>query len=250
MATTEEAAILASVEQRLGVRFAHPELLREALTHTSYVNEQPCAFAADNERLEYLGDAVLDFLVGEALYRRYPAAREGLLTSMRAAIVRTDSLARASRRLDLGAHLFLGRGEEASGGRERAANLAAAFEALLGAAYLDQGLDTARRLVLDLLGDAIQALNASATRDAKSLLQERVQARIHCTPVYRTSAERGPDHAKEFVVEVLVGEDVVGVGTGPSKQVAEQAAAQAALEHLALQGDDDASLHADPPQVP
>lgn len=230
------------------MRFRSLELLREALTHTSYVNERPCAFAVDNQRLEFLGDAVLDFLVAEALYRRYPGAHEGALTSMRAAIVRTDSLARASRSIDLGAHLFLGRGEEASGGRERAPNLAAAFEAVVGATYLDQGLEQARRVVLSLLGEAMQALEASATRDPKSLLQEHVQARTHCTPVYRTAQERGPDHAKEFVVEVLVADEVVGVGTGPSKQSAEQAAAQAALAQLAAQGDDLSQARGEPPQ--
>lgn len=250
MATTEDASILSSLQDKLGVQFNRPELLREALTHTSYVNEQPCAFATDNERLEFLGDAVLDFLVGEALYRRYPSAHEGALTSMRAALVRTDSLARASHAVDLGGHLFLGRGEEASGGRERAANLAAAFEAVIGATYLDQGLEVARRLMLALLGDAIQALEASATRDPKSLLQEYVQARTHCTPVYHTTAERGPDHAKEFVVEVVVGDQVVGVGSGPSKQVAEQAAAHAALTHPSVLGDDDSVPQPDHPQGP
>lgn len=248
MAVTEEQAVLDSLQGRLGIQFHRPDLLREALTHTSYVNEQPCAFAADNERLEFLGDAVLDFLVGEELFRRYPAAREGALTSMRAAIVRTDSLARASSRIDLGAHLFLGRGEEASGGRHRVANLCAASEAVIGATYLDQGLEAARRLIQNLLGDAIQALEAQAPRDPKSLLQERVQACMHLTPVYRTVSETGPDHAKEFVVEVLVGDLVAGRGVGPNKQAAEQAAAQSALANPAVQGQSPDSVAAEPPQ--
>jgi len=229
MSTTEEQAILNSFQSRLGIRFRRPELLREALTHSSYVNEQPTQFMADNERLEFLGDAVLDFIVADELFRRYPTAREGTLTSMRAAIVRTDSLARASNRIDLGDHLFLGHGEEASGGRHRAANLCAASEAVIGAVYLDQGIEQARALVQKLLGDLIESLEAPGPRDAKSLLQEQVQARLHLTPVYRTVAQMGPDHAKEFVVEVLVGDRVVGRGTGPSKQAAEQAAAQSAL---------------------
>ncbi len=228
----EEDLLMTSLQDKLGIHFHTPELLREALTHTSYVNEQPCNSAADNERLEFLGDAVLDLLVGEELFRRYPAAREGALTSMRSAIVRTDSLARASRRIDLGAHIFLGRGEEASGGRTRVANLAAATEALIGATYLDQGVEAARRLVRQLLGEAIEALEAVAPRDPKSLLQERVQARVHCTPVYRTVSQTGPDHAKEFLVQAVVGPQVIGQGVGPNKQAAEQAAAQDALENL------------------
>ncbi len=250
MDTTNNEAVLASLQDRLGIRFDRPELLRQALTHSSYVNEQPEAFAADNERLEFLGDAVLGLLVGEALFHRYPGAHEGALTSMRAAIVRTDSLARAAHCIHLGDHLFLGRGEEASGGRTRVAILAAAFEAVIGATYLDHGLAETRRLVLDLLGDAIQALDASVTRDPKSLLQERIQARMHYTPVYRTVAERGPDHAKEFVVEVLVAGQVAGTGVGPNKQAAEQAAAQAALKHFALAAGDPPPPEDGRPQEP
>jgi ribonuclease-3 len=231
MAERDPEAVLASMQSKLGVRFRRPELLREALTHSSYLNENPCEVTSDNERLEFLGDAVFDLLAGEELYLRFPTAREGELTAMRAALVRTDALARAARRIDLPGHLFLGRGEEASGGRYRAANLCAALEAVIGAIYLDQGLDAARRLMHRLLGDAIDALDRVAMRDPKSLLQEQVQARIHCTPVYRTVAETGPDHAKEFVVEVLVDGRVVGTGKGPSKQAAEQAAARAALEN-------------------
>lgn len=248
MATPEEQATLDSFQALIGVRFRTPELLREALTHSSYVNEQPSLAINDNERLEFLGDAVLDFLVADELFRRYTTAREGALTSMRAALVRTDSLAAASRRIDLGAHLFLGRGEEASGGRQRTANLCAAFEAVIGAVYLDQGLEQARRLVQWLLGDAIQALEAQAPRDPKSLLQERAQAILHRTPLYRTVAQTGPDHAKEFIVEVLVGDQVIGRGAGPSKQAAEQAAAQSALSSPVIQGDSPGSAAPEPPQ--
>ncbi|MDI7276645.1 MAG: ribonuclease III [Anaerolineae bacterium] len=219
------------MQERLGLRFHRPELLREALTHSSYVNENPCEATADNERLEFLGDAVFDLLAGEELYLRFPSAREGELTAMRAALVRTDTLARVSRSIDLASHLFLGRGEEASGGRYRAANLCAALEAVIGATYLDHGLGEARRLVHRFLKEVIDALGQTATRDPKSLLQERVQARLHCTPVYRTVAETGPDHAKQFLVEVLVGGRVVGAGRGSSKQAAEQAAARAALQN-------------------
>ncbi len=223
------------MQHHLGFEFHTPGLLREALTHTSYVNEKPCELTADNQRLEFLGDAVLDLLVAHELYSRYPAAREGELTAMRAALVRTDTLARVSQQLDLAGHLFLGRGEEASGGRERVANLCAALEALIGATFLDQGLDVTRELVCRLLAGPLAELAATkAMRDPKSLLQERVQACLHRTPFYRTVSETGPDHAKQFVVEVMVGEQVLGQGRGPSKQAAEQAAAQAALQNPAV----------------
>lgn len=237
MALHDTTELLTSLQDKLGVEFRNPTLLRDALTHTSYVNENPCLATTDNERLEFLGDAVLDFLVAEALYLRYPVAREGELTAMRASLVKTDTLARIARRLELGRYLFLGRGEEASGGRERVANLCAALEAIVGATFLDGGLDQARRLVRNLLGEALDALGETkATRDPKSQLQERVQGRLHCTPVYRTVSEIGPDHAKEFVVEVVIGNQVAGTGRGSSKQAAEQAAARAALENPAFEG--------------
>jgi len=237
MATVDPEANVASMQEHLGFRFSDPALLRDALTHTSYVNENPEQGATDNERLEFLGDAVLDFLVAEELYRRYPAAREGELTAMRAALVQTHTLARVSSRLHLSHHLFLGRGEEASGGRERPANLCAALEAVIGATYLDHGLGEARQLVHRLLGDALASLGETkAMRDPKSLLQEQVQARSHLTPVYRTVSESGPDHAKQFVVEVLVGDQVLGCGRGSNKQAAEQAAARAALESPTVAG--------------
>ncbi len=233
MAATETQGILASLQEQIGIQFHRPELLLEAITHTSYVNEKPCEVTADNERLEFLGDAVLDLLVAEDLYLRFPAAREGELTAMRAALVRADTLAQVSRRVGLPGYILLGRGEDASGGRERIANLCATLEAVVGAAFLDQGIEGARRLVRHLLGDSLAALaQTKATRDPKSLLQEQIQGQRHCTPVYRTVSESGPDHAKEFIVEVLVADQVLGKGSGFSKQAAEQAAARAALRAL------------------
>ncbi|MGQ9682474.1 MAG: ribonuclease III [Anaerolineae bacterium] len=223
-------AILASLQETLGLRFRTPELLREALTHASYLNERPQEATRDNQRLEFLGDAVLDLVVAHELYSRYPEAREGQLTAMRAAVVRTDAVARASAHIRLADHLLLGHGEEVTGGRTRSAILCAALEAVLGALFLDQGLDTAQGLVKRLFRDAFAALDhPEATRDPKSLLQEKVQAELHCTPVYRALSESGPDHAKEFLVEVRVGDRVLGHGRGPSKQAAEQAAARSAL---------------------
>ena len=224
------------MQRELGFDFHCPQLLFEALTHPSYVNERPGEIAADNERLEFLGDAVLGLLVAEDLFLRYPIAREGELTAMRAALVRKDTLARVSRRLHLGEHLFLGLGEENSGGRERIANLCAALEAVIGATFLDRGLEDTRRLVRSLLGEGSQAPGAGPeVRDAKSALQERVQGALHCTPYYRTVSETGPDHAKVFIVEAVVGDRVVGTGRGANKQAAEQSAARAALQNPELE---------------
>lgn len=213
-----------------GASIRDQALLREALTHPSYPNENPHVQVADNQRLEFLGDALLDLVVAEWLYHRYPDAPEGELTSLRAQIVRTEGLETFAREIDLGRHLLLGRGEAASGGRERSANLCAAFEALTGALYLDQGLDAVRRWVyafLDRHATEIDGLRAN--KDAKSLLQEYAQSTMRITPSYRIVREEGPDHAKTFTAQALVGSTVWGEGTGNSKQAAEQAAALAAL---------------------
>ena len=230
-AETPPEATVVSMQKQLGLSFRTPELLREALTHTSYLNERPLDVASDNQRLEFLGDAVLDLLVAEELYHHYPLAREGQLTAMRAAVVRTDSVARASHHIRLSEHLLLGHGEEATGGRARRPILCAALEAVIGAVFLDQGMDAARTLVREIFCDAFAALDLpEATRDPKSLLQERVQAEMHRTPIYCSLSESGPDHAKEFLVEVRVGDAVLGYGRGHSKQAAEQAAARSALQ--------------------
>jgi len=207
------------------------ELLEKALTHRSYVNEYPGLDLPDNQRLEFLGDAILDFLVGEWLYHRYPDAREGELTSLRAHIVRTGGLADFAREIDLGLYLRLGKGEATSGGHERPANLCAAFEALVGAIYLDQGMDAIRSWVYRFLeGHAREIDQRRKIKDAKSLLQEYTQGELHVTPTYRIVRESGPDHAKLFTAQVVIGDRVWGEGTGNNKQDAEQAAAQNALQ--------------------
>lgn len=212
--------------------FKDQGLLRQALVHRSYLNENPEFAAQDNQRLEYLGDALLDFIVGEHLFLQFPQMREGELTALRAALVNTEALAELARRRELGQHLYLGRGEEENGGRDKPSLLAAALEALVGAIYLDQGLDKTQAFLLDLLTPQLQKILDKGTKDYKSLLQERVQALFQQVPVYRAIAERGPDHAKEFTVEVVIGDVILGRGTGPSKQAAEQAAAGQALEAL------------------
>ncbi len=228
------------VQARLNVRFHDLSILRRALTHRSYLNEHPESPLEDNERLEFLGDAVLDFVAGDWLYHRFPEMREGRLTRLRAALVRTETLGHFGRQCGLGQALLLGRGEEESGGRTRVANLCRAFEAVVGAIYLDQGLDAVRQFVLQYFDSALAAiLAADSDKDAKSRLQEWSQARLNLTPTYRTVEASGPDHAKEFTVEVLIGDRVYGRGAGPSKQAAAQEAAHAVLQSLQESSDED-----------
>ena len=224
---------LKRVQARLGMQFKDLSLLQRALTHRSYLNEHPEHALEDNERLEFLGDAVLDFVAGAYLYHRFPEMDEGRLTRLRAGLVRTETLAHFARDFDLGNALMLGRGESESGGRKRAKNLCGAFEALIGAYYLDQGMEAARGFVEPLFEPAVEdILDRSADKDAKSLFQEWGQALLGETPNYRTVASEGPDHAKEFMVEVVIGDTVFGIGVGHSKQTAAQAAAQNALEAI------------------
>jgi ribonuclease-3 len=224
---------LDELEQRLGLVFSDKSLLQRALTHRSYLNEHPHHSFEDNERLEFLGDAVLDFMTGEYLYHRFPELAEGPLTSLRSALVRRETLARFARCFDLGDHMLMGHGEIESGGRKRPATLCAAFEALVGAAYLDQGLQAVYCLVEPLIEPELaHILREQSDKDPKSLLQELAQAEFHCTPRYSTVAEAGPDHAKEFTVAVTLCGKTYGHGTGRSKQQAAQEAASEALERL------------------
>jgi ribonuclease-3 len=219
----------AELAQRLGLPPSNLRLLARALTHRSYVNEH-ADVPEDNERLEFLGDAVLDFVVGAWLYNRYPEMAEGELTRMRSALVRTEQLAAFGRELDLGSAMRLGRGELHGGGRERAALLCATFEALTGAIYLDRGIEAARDFVLPLLArTADEIVLQPDIYDAKSRLQEWAQSRRLGIPRYETRSAEGPDHAKTFVVEVYVNGELAGSGAGPNKQVAAQNAAADAL---------------------
>lgn len=224
---------LRTLESRLGLSFKDKSLLSRSLTHRSYLNENPGRVLEDNERLEFLGDAVLDFLVGAYLYHRFPEMSEGELTSLRAALVRTETLADFARSLEIGRFLLLGLGEADSGGRDRTPILCAAFEALVGAIYLDQGLEAVRKLVEPLLDPALVAiLDDSLHIDAKSEFQVWAQAQFNITPHYRVVGSAGPDHAKIFTVQVCVGDKVWGEGNGRSKQSAAQAAAASALQRV------------------
>jgi ribonuclease-3 len=217
---------------RTGLSFSDRSLLRRALTHRSYLNEHPEELQ-DNERLEFLGDAVLDFLTGAYLYNRFPEMSEGKLTRLRAALVRTEQLAGFAAELGVGEEMRLGRGEAEAGGRARQRLLCATFEAVIGALYLDSGLEAVRAFVEPLLAQAAQRVLAEqADVDAKSLLQEWAQAELGRTPYYRTSEIAGPDHARLFTVEVYIGSEVYGTGTGRNKQAAAQAAAVEALRRV------------------
>ncbi len=217
----------------IDLKFQNPSLLTQALTHRSYINEHGTADTGDNERLEFLGDAVLDFLVGDMLYQRYAELPEGDLTRLRAALVRTESLASLAQQMGLGEALRMGRGEETTGGRVRQTNLCAVFEALVGAIYLDQGLPAVQEFVIPQLNPLLdQIITAALDRDARSTLQEWSQAELNLTPIYRTVSASGPDHQKEFLVEVLIGDIVAGQGIGRSKQAGAQAAARSALEKM------------------
>lgn len=229
-----ESESAADLADRLGLHFTNLHLLVRALTHRSYVNENPNAIE-DNERLEFLGDAVLDFVVGAWVYNHFPEMQEGDLTRMRSALVRTDTLAEFARQLDFGPALRLGRGELASGGRRRDSLLCATFEAVIGAMYLDAGIPVVETFVEPLLAYvSSKVIGQEEIYDPKSTLQEWTQSNKLGTPRYVTVASSGPDHARVFVVEVQVNGSAYGRGEGTSKQAAAQIAAQAALESLGI----------------
>lgn len=223
----------ARLDESLGYAFYDEALLRQALTHRSFLNECGDSDAEHNERLEFLGDAVLDLSVGQQLMERLPDAREGELSKLRAMLVSEASLARCAAELELGDHLMLGRGEEHSGGREKPSILSDALEALVGAVFLDGGyyeVDQVIRRVMAPLFD--EALHGDLDRDHKTHLQELTQRRYQRMPTYRVVDEQGPDHAKTFVVVVSVGGRELARADGPSKKSAEQRAALCALERF------------------
>ncbi len=232
---SENRDALSAVQTRLNYNFQRPQLLTLALTHPSYAHEHPEAGGEEhhNQRLEFLGDAVLDFLVAAWLFDQHPEFPEGPLTRLRATLVRTSSLAQLALELGLDVALRLGHGEEEGGGRERPANLCDALEAVVGALYLDGGLELVwERLAPWFVRETESILAADSYLDAKSRLQEWIQSEIGITPSYRISGDSGPDHAKIFTAQVLLEDRVVGEGMGSSKRTAEQAAAQAALAAL------------------
>jgi ribonuclease-3 len=228
---------LKDFQRSLGVSFRDLSLLEQALTHRSYLNEHSLPEHASNERLEYLGDALLGYIVAEDLYLRAPDRNEGDLTRIRSELVRRETLAGLALEIGLGEQLRLGKGEEASGGRERLLTLASAFEALVGAILIDSGLEAARSFVSRLLKDETEwLLQGEKPIDAKSHLQEVLQRDGRPLPRYRVVRTEGPEHRRQFTVEVLISGAKLGEGTGPSKRRAEMAAAAEALQNLGQDG--------------
>lgn len=226
---------LGELEKSISYTFRDHRLLKEALTHSSYFHENPAAGSSHNERLEFLGDAVLELAVTEELYHRFPDYEEGTLTSLRAALVNYQMMAQVAREIGLEQHLLLSRGEARDTGRAREVILANAVEALIGAIYLDAGYAASKKFVVKfVLVHLDEVFKKGLYKDAKSLYQEKTQEQFKVTPVYRVLEESGPDHAKIFVVGVYLDDRLTGRGEGHSKQEAEAEAARDALQKLEI----------------
>jgi len=221
---------LSSLEKKIGIVFKNRDLLLEGLTHRSYLNENQSWHVDHNERLEFLGDAVLELVVTEHLFNNYPNP-EGEMTNWRAALVNANMLAKISGEFGLNDHILLSKGEAKDIGRARQYILANAIESLIGAIYLDQGYDAAKSFIIRfVLAKLPQIIEKRLYRDAKSLLQEQAQEKVGVTPTYEVIKEWGPDHARNFQVGAYLDKDLAGTGEGPSKQEAQQAAAEDALQ--------------------
>jgi ribonuclease-3 len=223
---------LKALQRAIGISFQNPELLKQAFTHSSYVNEHRISGPKDNERLEFLGDAVLELTVSEFLFFTYPGRMEGELTKLRASIVCEPSLVVFAEKLDFGAYVLLGKGEELTGGRSRPALLADVFESFIGALYLDQGLETAKNFLKRYVFTQISSEGKLLVIDYKTQLQEHTQQHNLGIIEYRIVDERGPAHDREFISEVYMGDQLLGKGIGRSKKEAEQQAASKALAKL------------------
>ena len=227
--TRKNLADLNTLEEKLGVSFKDKSKLINSLVHSSYVNENPGYLS--NERLEFLGDAVLGLVIAEKLYESLPESGEGDLTRKRAALVSRDNLARLARRIGLGEYLLLGKGEEATNGRTKLVNLSGAMESVIAAVYFDQGLEKTCNIILKLMEEDINKVTSESREiDYKSQLQELTQAQGKGIPVYRLTGTSGPDHARVFTIEVLVQGEVLATASGKSKKIAETDAARKALE--------------------
>jgi len=221
---------LSELEQRIGVKFKDKDILLQALTHRSYINENPKWHLDHNERLEFLGDAILELSVTEYLYKNYPNP-EGEMTNWRAALVNANMLAKISLEFDLNNYVLLSKGESKDTGRARQYILANAMEALIGSIYLDQGYEAADKFIIRfIIKELTEIIDKKLFRDAKSLFQEKAQEKVGVTPTYDVLEEWGPDHARNFKVGVYLGKELIGEGQGPSKQEAQQVAAEDALQ--------------------
>jgi len=219
------------LEKKLDLKFKNKDFLIQAFVHRSYLNENPDVYLPHNERLEFLGDAVLEIVVTEYLYQKYPKKSEGELTNWRAALVNAKQLSEIARELDFNEFLLLSRGETKEIGKARQYILANTFEAFIGALYLDQGLNPCKEFIKKhLIKELPHIIEAGLFKDAKSRFQEEAQERVGITPIYKVLKEWGPDHAKHFVIGVFLNEELVAEGEGSSKQEAELEAAKNALE--------------------
>ncbi len=227
---------LSRIRDVTGYSFSNEKLLKTALTHSSYASEHRLGYERNNERLEFIGDAYVDAVVGSELFDIMGAAHEGVLSRCRADVVCEDTLAEIASQMGLGDLLYLGKGEDSSGGRRKASILADAFEALMGAIIVDGGFDEGRRVILELLGDKIRlASEGKLNKDFKTRLQEKLQEKDHSVHIsYRITDQEGPDHRKTFTTQVTANGRVLGTGSGRSKAKAEQAAAEDALTKGAL----------------
>lgn len=233
---SDEKKVLKAFEKKLGYGFKSREHLKRALTHKSYANEQRLPSTEHNERYEYLGDAVLELSVSHILMERFPGYPEGELSKLRAAVVNETRLAQLARTLDLGDYLYLGKGEEMTGGRDKPSLLSDAYEAILGGIYLDRGFKKVLSVVRDHYAEILaQAGDQEFVKDFKTRLQEEAQGKFKAMPRYRMVKESGPDHRKTFEVHLYIKDELMGKGTGNSKKVAEQEAAQRALEKIQSQ---------------
>ena len=221
-------------QSRINIRFHNQSLLREALTHRSFVNEQEDEQTTrDNERMEFLGDAVLDYITASLIFKQFPDMPEGQMTRLRAALVRTEALALLARQCQLGEAMLMGKGEVNSGGRERINNLCGGFEAVVGAIYLDQGLEAVKDFVTPLLLELQKDVIEEALRkDPRSQFQEWTQSVLSITPEFHVVDTVGPEHEKEFIVIVVLDDQIVAAGQGPSKRAGAQSAARIALEKV------------------
>lgn len=219
---------ITAFEELIGYSFKNKELLKTALTHSSYANEN--RLPRDNERLEFLGDSVLGFVTAEYLFEEYSTRPEGELTKLRAAVVCEKSLFKFAEKIDLGEHIYMGKGEEHSGGRKRPSIVSDAFEAVIAAMYLDGGVEVVKPYILGFIKDAVK--REASFKDNKSLLQEEIQKNKGNTIVYEEVGESGPDHEKVFAFVVKLNGEIVGKGEGKSKKEAEQAAAGNALANM------------------
>lgn len=219
------------LQEKLGIKFKNQDLLVQAFCHRSYLNENPSFYLEHNERLEFLGDAVLELVVTEYLFQKYPKNPEGELTSWRASLVNADSLAETAKKLEFNDFLLLSRGEAKDSGKARGFILANSLESFIGALYLDQGYEACQSFIKKhLLKKLAEIIRQGLYRDAKSHFQEEAQERAGVTPSYKVLHESGPDHAKHFVIGVFLGEQLVAEGEGSSKQEAEEQAAGHALK--------------------